>query len=1826
MNTDHSESRKAGDKLILAQAHRQVQTFFDELKNGTQNYRTIASLDGQIAQAYRGRCILELLQNAHDALEETPPNDPRRISFVLKTSPEPVLLIGNTGHPFRTKNFDGLCQLGQSPKDPNQSVGNKGLGFRSVLEVSTSPEVWSTSPPGGDKSFMFRFDPSVSNRIAVSAEEIEDKGLGARSPFDSGRSLLDWSQEQLCQYRARMSGAGLDGSREARKYLSPYLIPLPIQGSCPEVESLIAEGHVTVIRLVLDGGNAGIRDEAIQSVKEQLQSLNAQSTVFLSHAEHVVIDINGHRRVLERNVDSDLPFSDTQQSQQQRLLIGQSGPSYDDNTTREFQVWTRVLGGDDAEQADRIREVVQYLPNRWPEVRRVAMGVAVEETPAPDDGVFVIFLPTDMTTGTGAYINAPFYGSLDRRYIDFRIPYNKLLVEGLLDLCLDAIIDLTSQGSEEWRARAVIDLLASTSAVNGENWRFMDALIARASDRGVALENRRLILCDDGWCLPGDARQMPEVASDIPIGVDHWRSHAKFPVVSTALDGRRLAVEALVTKFDGSLSPTAPEWLKTIDQVAKSVRERNVEVTWDAFLNSLIAVLPDDLRSEPAQGVPDPLATAAFLPDQDERLIRAADSVKLFFQPVQGVDDAADFAGEVPQSLKQRVAFLHSSVQTQQGPQGRNTPVQKFLDGRFARGFRREEILREVVLDVLPSLPVRHDSDDADLCSELFLWTFELLGDLVDEDLRDALVRLLKRLPVLCHGGWYAMEDAVFGPGWPGRHGDDIWFLADDLAEAAQTRLREATLLAPDNPCWGMDVAHLDAFFARVGVVDGLRLHQTHDIRFHMQWSDYEPPSTPPPGTLREAWDDWRRTVAEEAEPYYTSWFPYSLSGINLLPGIHHLETLSRKGRNALSRLLLASLPHWPDGWQKVTLRKQEGIGWSKKITSPLKFWLTTQPWLSDGTAAERPLPERWLVPGSLLRGHVDRFRHLNPLSLDLSRRLDGDPVLAAELTMLGLNVYPLEDDRTGPELLEALAAAWAAESVPLERFDVFLGQVRDAWRHLDPQRGLPETLLVRSGHRMFSTRRQDELAGVYLPDNRERTRSLREHGKHILEMHASAAGRLAEALLAATGIRRSSTLEERYLIDGTHWTGEADRLPSLEDSDYAWLPLTLLAVAAHGGAEPTGATTQRWRASAERLRRTHVVECEAIAVQMVDDEQIVAESEPAAAWLPGHVLAIRHDVELSYQNLASAAQDILDRQDLLKDLRLVLGSLSGRRKPTLKEIETALERAEIDTEAFADVRNQWAGTVSLLVDRIRPVVLLLGVSSEGFDSAATDIDRLTEWLTSNLKQWAPAELLKAARRSRDDHAMGLEAWYELGEVAQLPAWNTALAELGDRYGTVKNHAVDDQTAAHIEAATSLLRCFARHAAIEASEPNLFHELEVATRNFVPDDDWSAQWWEVPFTAVMHGLCAAYAEIPGVPHRLERFEETENVDGLRAALEEMDVATDADPFEIARRNRDRLANVLSDVHDLYRIWVELTDLNSSAPEPPRPPTDLDPGAYLQHWSEVELLHRAFQSIADSGFVDACEGCVSLDEIRDRLGLDPDAVEARRRERREQAREEERRRRTFDVVGFSFEAGTTSYGELFQHLNGLDVPGGPRASRDTFTSLTPPVPPSTRWRRGTGGSSSNRRSSSGHRELVGIVGEIHAYRYLRHEFGIDTVTPDSWVSEIRLQVLPLVAGEPDNTSDGHGYDFQFSYRGRRWHVEVKSTTGDDPQFGLGISEIEAATRLARKRGGRWRILRVRNALSVQPEFDWLPNPFEEGFRQLFRLHQGEMLVSYRRRRP
>ena len=414
----------------------------------------------------------------------------------------------------------------------------------------------------------------------------------------------------------------------------------------------------------------------------------------------------------------------------------------------------------------------------------------------------MIFLPTEMATGVGAHINAPFYGSLDRRHIDFGKEYNDLLLTFVADLMLDVVEELANGDPEEWRGRAVIDLLALAKVTDEHAMRsalpLADRLRQRAQGKGRPLEELALILCDDGWMVPEVARTMPVVPDDDPIGLAAWRRQAGFTVASSALDERRAAVEAVLRSLEGSPSPRIEEWAKTLGLVAEHVSQGHVKVTWQEFLSSVLAVIPPELRSEPKQADADPLLQAPFLPTDDGRLLSGSDDTRIFFRPRRDADDAAGFVGSIPDTLRDRIAFLHPEVKTLEGRPQRNTEVQKFLDGRFVQSFRREDLLRNVVIPSLPELPVEHESPEAKSCAETLAWTLKLVGE---ED-QEALLPRLGKLPVACIGGWFGLKDAVFGPGWYGRRGEHLKTLADGLPEKEGEKLLRTALLPPDDPAW----------------------------------------------------------------------------------------------------------------------------------------------------------------------------------------------------------------------------------------------------------------------------------------------------------------------------------------------------------------------------------------------------------------------------------------------------------------------------------------------------------------------------------------------------------------------------------------------------------------------------------------------------------------------------------------------------------------------------------------------------------------------------------------------------------------------------------------------------------------------------------------------------------------------------------------------------------------------------------------------------------------------------------------------------------------
>src|ERR1017187_4089962 len=113
--------------IVLASTASKIRTFLYEIAEGTTNYRSLHSLTQQVEHQYHGRFLVELIQNAHDALFPEVGDGHARIEVVMvdNDGPHGALYVANDGAPFSESNFASLSQLGQSDKDPQKSIGNK---------------------------------------------------------------------------------------------------------------------------------------------------------------------------------------------------------------------------------------------------------------------------------------------------------------------------------------------------------------------------------------------------------------------------------------------------------------------------------------------------------------------------------------------------------------------------------------------------------------------------------------------------------------------------------------------------------------------------------------------------------------------------------------------------------------------------------------------------------------------------------------------------------------------------------------------------------------------------------------------------------------------------------------------------------------------------------------------------------------------------------------------------------------------------------------------------------------------------------------------------------------------------------------------------------------------------------------------------------------------------------------------------------------------------------------------------------------------------------------------------------------------------------------------------------------------------------------------------------------------------------------------------------------------------------------------------------------------------------------------------------------------
>lgn len=135
---------------------------------------SFANMEALLRREYFGRFVIELVQNARDAwFAAGHGEDESSVVRVLLHGDPPVLVVANQGVAL---DADGLIrhitQFGESSKRAGEGIGHKGIGFKSVLELTHCPEILSRADLEGPFELRVRFDPRLTRALIdeVSAE------------------------------------------------------------------------------------------------------------------------------------------------------------------------------------------------------------------------------------------------------------------------------------------------------------------------------------------------------------------------------------------------------------------------------------------------------------------------------------------------------------------------------------------------------------------------------------------------------------------------------------------------------------------------------------------------------------------------------------------------------------------------------------------------------------------------------------------------------------------------------------------------------------------------------------------------------------------------------------------------------------------------------------------------------------------------------------------------------------------------------------------------------------------------------------------------------------------------------------------------------------------------------------------------------------------------------------------------------------------------------------------------------------------------------------------------------------------------------------------------------------------------------------------------------------------------------------------------------------------------------------------------------------------------------------------------------------------------
>ncbi len=1726
---------------------RRIEIYRDA--GGTWRFaESLKSVSEDTAQEYEGRTILELLQNGHDALGDAASG--RIAVLALSGEDGGVLYVANEGSVFAEENFRAITELALSSKAAGEGIGNKGLGFRSVLQLTDWPEIYSKSSPDSSvfDGYCFRFTRPEDVRALV-----DDPALAARVIED----------------------------------ISPLALPVPADATDPVLKELAEDGYSTVVRLPLRDRHAwGL---AVAQAQDMVEG-EAPLLLFLDRVTELLVEVRdgsdtGFRSVLSRaERASDLVVACENDWVREVDLAG-AGRYLLARRTLDPEALSGAIS-----HSVQSREIDSAWEN-WDAEAWVAVALRLD---APlTHGRMYTFLP--MAEGVHApfpgHAHAPFFTKLARLDISEAVALNAFLLDQLAVLTVELGRRIRSQTPYLHAADLVLDLMC---------WDVPDRLDAAlggklAAEPIVPLHGREAwgSLQDSyGW-RPDGKRSWRVLTTEALTGagadlltpsVGSVR-HTRMDKLCRTLLSRPFRPPALM----------AAEWAETVAESLLDGTEPGGR-TWGDFYSDLSHAFARDqvvLRGRRIILTQDMQLRSAL----GDRTGAGGQDTTVFFHPEP--DDIADgdAVTRVPSDLKalrRRISFTHPAI----------------VWDTAGRGFlERNELVRpyqlDRVFDALDDLLSGQPSEA--LRRDALTFTFRQYP-LLTQPQRRRLARIPFRLPLADAGRWARAAQCSFSPAWGTEGARRLErFLAEGGSRIpAMAAQRDQWISGPDD--WPAPVRNRAAyteFLKALGVCDGLR-PGTVGERLGARHGRELRPSGLAAGfglgsLLADAWcADVRSGWSRFQHPYTPYEFTHAPAH---LEGAVEVAELGFTARREFAELLMHGLRTWGEELFTVTVhRRTYSFKDPHTWPTPLASYLRSLAWLPvedpDGLSFVEPR-RAWFSTD----GELPAFVPALPLS---TRRLLTDGSVVERMLRLGLRRW--DDPRHSGEAVKQLADVLDKGDVPDYLSVSFKRHYERAWSNIARTGRWPwgrdekARLVVSRAHVLGTfTPSSDEVPVIVRDETDPLKEALIEPAGHPVLVAPAESGDVVVRLAEANGLRAQRTSATHVQVrhrDGAPITPSGQTAVFIRGRE--WL-VTVVALAME---LKSGAFVRRSergiRAALERLRALRVVHA--------DDVEITVSGMPAeppsstrALPLPDgeHPTVVVWRSEEGWDELQAATPavaQLLGRPWLQDALELVLVKLErsfGGGSPAL--VDDGVLAAALDTtEAkVAEIRRNLTGDVQDTVRLLRPVLACLAADAWNEEAAhllgraagerelAGIIDRIAPDLPL-----PPAELVALARSCTKPAELRDELRLDFQQ------FNAALTSLGpgyspDHYPERHEQVFGDFVRSHSEILLDRLR--ERYATAAQQGEDIsgyaaargFHDLQ-------PDPDWLPRFITPPEEA-MRDRVREWLRGHGADDDLERPTALEPVDRLRtrntAALDALvPVLTPLVTAWCRRHGVQVPAGWHGAVLMECRSHIDGTGLGDLLPLneeqlldvveravgwPDGMPHATDPAAL--GLTDKDFTQTAAQPQGAGGSIVVTPRTITIGDAEVRVGNDQLSTIA-------------------DIASKTID-------EAFLAQSG-------RVRLDTVTGVPRP--------RSGGGSpakprivvAKTKRTSEDQRSAIGLVGEVAARAWLQRRYS-----DVRWTSG-----YAAVVNGDDEASDSLGYDFEVAWRGTTRLYEVKALSdpaAERVEFELGPSEVDAARRHARS--NRYRILLITSALVPEERrvFD-LPNPFSAQGRDRFRM--------------